>query len=181
LCGRITQVSRYQKGKTNLDLLGQEIVSGIGISWAICKSAPHPRQITTPASYRSSFHRHALPAAQPTVSKHCLCRVICLRRLLFLTITRVCDVMQLPVTSSDNVTRNLLPHLLQVPRPAHPVVCKSPSLPPTFEVSAFKYDDGKITYVLHFQLTCLKKRSHDLYHLISSNLISTDLISSELS
>jgi len=33
-------VSRYQKGKTNLDLLEQEIVSGRGISWAICRSAP---------------------------------------------------------------------------------------------------------------------------------------------
>jgi len=44
-----TWVSRYQKGKTrkvktNLDLLEQEIVSGSGICWAICKSAPHPRQ-----------------------------------------------------------------------------------------------------------------------------------------
>jgi len=40
-----TQVSRYQKGKTkkgktNLYLLEQEIVSGSGICWAICKSAP---------------------------------------------------------------------------------------------------------------------------------------------
>jgi len=40
------QVSRYQKGKTNLDLLKQETVSGSGISWAICKSAPCSRQIT---------------------------------------------------------------------------------------------------------------------------------------
>jgi len=32
--------SWHQKGKTNLDLLEQEIVSGSGISWAICKSAP---------------------------------------------------------------------------------------------------------------------------------------------
>ena len=31
---------RDQKGKTNLDVLEQEIVSGSGISWAICKSAP---------------------------------------------------------------------------------------------------------------------------------------------
>jgi len=42
-----TRVSRYQKGKTrkvktNLDLLEQEILSGRGICWAICKSAPHP-------------------------------------------------------------------------------------------------------------------------------------------
>jgi len=44
-----TRVSRYQKGKTrkgktNLDLLQQEIVSGSGICWPICKSAPHRRQ-----------------------------------------------------------------------------------------------------------------------------------------
>jgi len=44
-----TRVSRYQKGKTrkvktSLDLLEQEIVSGSGICWAICKSASHPRQ-----------------------------------------------------------------------------------------------------------------------------------------
>jgi len=35
-----TWVSRYQKSKTKLDLLQQEIVSGSSISWAICKSAP---------------------------------------------------------------------------------------------------------------------------------------------
>jgi len=35
-----TRVSWHQKGKTNLNLLEQEIVSGSGISWAIWKSAP---------------------------------------------------------------------------------------------------------------------------------------------
>jgi len=47
-------------------------VSGSGISWAICKSAPRSRQITTPATHHSVFYRpDALPAgAQPTVSKH---------------------------------------------------------------------------------------------------------------
>ena len=35
-----------QEGKTNLDLLEQGIVSSSGISWAICKFAPHSRQIT---------------------------------------------------------------------------------------------------------------------------------------
>jgi len=49
----------------------QEIVSGSGISWAICKSAPNSRQITTPAPHHSVFNRlDTLPAAQPTVSKH---------------------------------------------------------------------------------------------------------------
>jgi len=37
---RTTRVSQHQEGKTNLDLLEQEIVSGSGISWAIRKSAP---------------------------------------------------------------------------------------------------------------------------------------------
>ena len=46
-----TQVSRYQKGKISLDLLKQETVSGRGISWAICKSAPRSRQITMPAPH----------------------------------------------------------------------------------------------------------------------------------
>ena len=36
-------------------LLKQETVSGSGISWAICKSAPRSRQITTPAPHHSVF------------------------------------------------------------------------------------------------------------------------------
>ena len=36
-------------------LLKQETVSGSGISWATCKSAPHSRQITTPAPHHSVF------------------------------------------------------------------------------------------------------------------------------
>jgi len=64
-------VSWHQKDKTNMDLLEQEIVSGSGISWVICKPAPWPRHITMPASHHSVLYRlDALPAAQPTVSKH---------------------------------------------------------------------------------------------------------------
>jgi len=71
ILSRTTRVSQHQKGKTNLDLLEQERVTGNGISWAICKSAPHPRYITTPASQHTVFYRpDALPAAQPTASKH---------------------------------------------------------------------------------------------------------------
>ena len=52
-------------------LLKQETVSGSGISWSICKSAPHSRQITTPAPHHSVFYRpDALPVGQPTVSEH---------------------------------------------------------------------------------------------------------------
>ena len=52
-------------------LLKQETVSGSGIRWAICKSAPRSRQTTTPAPHRSVFYRpDALPVTQPTASKH---------------------------------------------------------------------------------------------------------------
>ena len=51
-------------------LLRQETVSGSGINWAVCKSAPRSRQTTTPAPHHSVFYRpDALPAAQPTASK----------------------------------------------------------------------------------------------------------------
>ena len=52
-------------------LIKQETVSSSGISWAICKSAPRSRQITSPTPHHSVFYRpDALPAAQPTASKH---------------------------------------------------------------------------------------------------------------
>jgi len=51
--------------------LKQQTVSGSGISWAICKSAPCSRQTTTPAPHHSVFYRpDALPVTQPTASKH---------------------------------------------------------------------------------------------------------------
>ena len=59
-CGT-TQVSQYQKGKTNLDFTEARD----------SESAPCSRQITTPAPHHSVFYRpDALPAAQPTASKH---------------------------------------------------------------------------------------------------------------
>jgi len=60
-----------RKVKPMWTLLKQETVSGSGISWAICKSAPRSRQITMPTPQQSVFYRpDALPAAQPTASKH---------------------------------------------------------------------------------------------------------------
>jgi len=38
--GKPAPEKQNHSGKTNLDLLEQEIVSGSGISWAICISAP---------------------------------------------------------------------------------------------------------------------------------------------
>ena len=53
--------------KTDLDLLEQDIVSGTGICWTMCKSAPHPRQISMPTPHHSVFYRpDALPATQST-------------------------------------------------------------------------------------------------------------------
>jgi len=58
--------------------LEQEIVSGSGISWALCKSAPRSRQITTPAphysvfylliTYLLSFLQAGCPSCRPTNS-----------------------------------------------------------------------------------------------------------------
>ena len=52
-----------RKAKPIWILLNQEIVSGSGISWAICKSASRCRQITTPAPHHSVFYR---PFCHPT-------------------------------------------------------------------------------------------------------------------
>ena len=53
-------------------LLKQETVSSSGISWALCKSASRCRQITMPVLHYSKFFYRpgALPATQPTASKH---------------------------------------------------------------------------------------------------------------
>jgi len=63
-------VGWYQKGKTNLDF-----TEARDSEWQWHQlgdmSAPRSRQITTPAPHHSVFYRlDALPAAQPTASKH---------------------------------------------------------------------------------------------------------------
>jgi len=54
-----TRVNRYQKGKTRkvktIWIYWSEIVSGSGISWAVCKPAPRTRQITMPESPTQFF------------------------------------------------------------------------------------------------------------------------------
>ena len=71
LCPGLLRWASTRKVKPIWILLEQETVSGSGISWAICKSAPCSRQITMPAPHHSVFYRpDALPAAQPTASKH---------------------------------------------------------------------------------------------------------------
>ena len=64
-------------------LVKQETVSGSGISWAICKSAPRSRQITTPAPHHSVFLQAGCPSYRPTNS------VKALKEALFSKTSRV--------------------------------------------------------------------------------------------
>jgi len=68
---RTIRVGRYQKGKTNLDFTEARDSEWQWHQLGICKSAPRSRQTTTLAPHHSVFYRpDALPAAQPTASKH---------------------------------------------------------------------------------------------------------------
>jgi len=71
ILSRTTRVSRHQKGKTNLDLLEQEIVSGNGIIWAICKICTLTQTHNHAGIPPLRFLRVGCPScAQPTASKH---------------------------------------------------------------------------------------------------------------
>jgi len=71
LCSGLPEWAGTRKLKLIWILLKQETMSGSGICWVICKSAPRFRQITMPAPHHSVFYRlDALPATQPTASKH---------------------------------------------------------------------------------------------------------------
>ena len=61
-----TQVSQYQKCKTNLHFTETREVSGSGISWAVCKSASCSRQ---PCQHPTTqFLQAGHPSCQPTNS-----------------------------------------------------------------------------------------------------------------
>ena len=78
LCPGLLGWAGTRKVKPIWILLKQETMSGSGISWAICKSAPRSRQITTPACHSVFYRPDALPAAQPTSSKHWRQVMLCL-------------------------------------------------------------------------------------------------------
>jgi len=61
-----------QEGKTNLDLLEQETVSGSGISWVICKFAPWPRQHNHSSIPPLGFLEARCPSCCPTNSAKAL-------------------------------------------------------------------------------------------------------------
>jgi len=52
-------------------------VSGSSISWAICKSAPRSRQITTPAPHHSVFLQAGCNSCRPTNSVKALKARLC--------------------------------------------------------------------------------------------------------
>jgi len=56
----------------------QETVSGSGISWAICKSAPRSRQITMPAPHHSVFTGR-MPFLPPNQQRQSTEGTVCLK------------------------------------------------------------------------------------------------------
>ena len=67
LCPGLPRWAGTRKVKPIWILLQQETVSGSGISWAVCKSAPRSRQITTPAPHHSVLQA-GCPSCRPTNS-----------------------------------------------------------------------------------------------------------------
>jgi len=68
LCPGLPRSAGIRTVKPIWILLKQETVSGSGISWAPCKSAPSSRQTTTPAPHHSVFHRPVASSCRPTNS-----------------------------------------------------------------------------------------------------------------
>ena len=65
---RTTRVGRYQKGKTNLDFTEARDSECQWHQLGLCKSAPHSRQITTPAPHHSVFLQAGCPSCHQTNS-----------------------------------------------------------------------------------------------------------------
>ena len=66
ICPGLPGCASTRKVKPIWILLKQQTVSGSGISWPICKSAPRSRQITMPAPHHSVFLRARCPSCHPT-------------------------------------------------------------------------------------------------------------------
>jgi len=68
LCPALPGWASTRKVKPTWILLEQETLSGSEVHWAICKSAPCSRQITTPAPHRAVFLQAGCPSCRPTNS-----------------------------------------------------------------------------------------------------------------
>ena len=64
-CPGLPRWTGIRKEKPILILLKQETVSGSGIHWVICKSAPCSRQITTPVPHYTQFFTGRMPFLPP--------------------------------------------------------------------------------------------------------------------
>jgi len=69
-------------------ILKQETVSGSGISWAMCKSAPRSRQITMPTPHHSVFLQAGCPSCRPTNSVKALKAIAVPRQWVTLSIAK---------------------------------------------------------------------------------------------
>ena len=87
-----TRVSRYQKGKTNLDFTEAR---DSGISWAVCKLAPRSRQITMPAPHHSVFLQAGCPSCRPTNSNYFWMKSMC----------DSCSLWRTEVINNDSVAK----------------------------------------------------------------------------
>ena len=77
LCPGLPRWAGTRKVKPIWILLKQETVSGSGISWAICKSAPRSRQITMPAPHHSVVLQARCPTNSVTALKQQNTRIHC--------------------------------------------------------------------------------------------------------
>ena len=81
-------------------LLKQETVSGSGISWAICKSAPRSRQITISAPHHSVFLQYGCPSCRPTYSVKALkAWLINRNNVVAMMIMKICAMSDLWIPS----------------------------------------------------------------------------------
>jgi len=65
LCPGLPRWAGTRKLKPIWIFLKQQTVSGSGISWAICKSAPYSREITMPAPHHSKCFTGRMPFLPP--------------------------------------------------------------------------------------------------------------------
>ena len=77
-------------------LLKQETVSGSSIGWAVCKSAPRSRQITTPAPHHSVFTGRMpfLPPYQQRQSTEGICQCQCQSEIS--DVSRIAELLRSP-------------------------------------------------------------------------------------
>ena len=129
-------MSRYQKGKTNLDFLKQETVSGSGISWAIRKSAPSSRQITTSAPHHSDLLQAGCPSCHTTNSVKALKAPI--------HACTMCDMQQMLLAAVNSLhplprtgIRDDCEWILYFPVPSHSYAFPSMFIPQSFPYSSW--------------------------------------------